>query len=97
MVDLKCKCGKCEHNSNCNCYARCIMVGASAECKTYQKSKDENKTEYSDEIVQPLVRPSVEVMCRANCLFNKQGKCKANGISVQIDNNNVECSTFLPK
>ena len=97
MVDLKCKCGKCEHNSNCNCHARQIKVGTHSECQTYKKSKDENKVEYSDEIAQPLVRTNTEIECKANCLFNKKNKCSANGISVQSNKGQVECSTFLPR
>lgn len=97
MVDLKCKCGKCEFNHNCNCHARHIVIGRQTKCETFSRSSDENKTEHSDEISQPLVRPSVEVLCNATCLFNKQGKCLANGISVQSDNGDVQCTTFLAK
>lgn len=97
MVDLKCKCGKCEHNVNCNCNAHHIVIDRRTKCQTFSLSKDENKTEFSDEIAQPLVRPSTEVMCDAVCLFNNEGKCLANGITVLNENGSVECSTFLNK
>ena len=97
MVDLKCKCGKCEFNDHCNCYARHIIVTRTSKCGTFTPSIDQSKTEFSDEIAQPLVRPSVEVLCQAKCLFNKQGKCLANGISVMADSNSAECGTYLPK
>ncbi len=97
MVDLKCKCGKCQYNENCNCFAKHISIDGTTKCNTFVPSADPNKTEFSDEIAQPLVRPSVEVLCKATCVFNKQGKCLANGISVTLDSHTAECSTYLPK
>lgn len=97
MVDLKCKCGKCEYNENCNCHARHIAIDGTTKCGTFIPSKNDNKTEFSDEIAQPLVRPSVEVLCSARCLFNKQGKCLANGISVNVEGRTPECETYLPQ
>ncbi len=97
MVDLKCKCGKCEFNKNCNCNAKHIVISRTSNCVTYTPAKDESKAEFSDEIAQPLVRPSVEVLCEAKCLFNKSGKCLANGISVLKEDNSAECGTYLPK
>ena len=97
MIDLKCKCGSCEHNSNCNCFARHIKIEENTKCKTFQKSKDSTKAEYADEIAQPLVRPSVVVECDAKCLFNHSNKCIANGITVINEKGQVECSTFLPQ
>ena len=97
MVDLKCKCGKCEYNNNCNCYAKHIVIDRSTKCQTFSPSSDDSKAEFSDEIPQPLIRTSIEVLCNATCLFNKQGKCLANGITVLNENSSVECSTFLEK
>lgn len=98
MVDLKCKKIDCIHNSNCNCYARYINVDKQTYCESFRHSHREKQTaEVSDEIVQPIVRPSVEVECKANCVFNSDGTCKANGITIYCDNNDPECSTFLPK
>lgn len=97
MVDLKCKCGKCEFNKNCNCNARHIIITKTSTCATYTPTKDNSKAEFSDEIAQPLVRPSVEVLCESKCLFNKSGKCLANGISVLREDNSAECGTYLPK
>lgn len=97
MIDLKCKCGKCEFNENCNCRANTIKITGTSRCATYTPSADNSKAEFSDEISQPLVRPSVEVLCEAKCLFNKCGKCLANGISILREDNSAECGTYLPK
>ena len=94
MIDLKCKCGKCEFNENCNCKANAIQITSSSRCATYTPSADNSK---ADEIAQPLVRQSVEILCDAKCLFNKSGKCLANGISILREDNSAECGTYLPK
>lgn len=96
MVDLKCKCGKCIHNKNCNCFASKIEVNSGTACKTFTPSSN-SKLELADEIAQPLVRPSVDVACSADCVFLRRGKCIANGITVNVNNGNAECNTFLKR
>ncbi len=95
MFDLKCKRQGCVYNENCNCTAKDVMVGSTTECKTYVDSgKTKNQ---KDKIAQTPTRKNVHVSCDAKCLFNKECKCKANGISVMTNDNKPECCTFMPK
>jgi len=95
MFDLKCKRQGCRFNENCNCTAHDIMVGRETECQTYEDSGINKKEK--DEIKQTAARKNIEVKCRANCLFNENHKCKANGISVMTNDGSPECSTFMQK
>ena len=96
MIDLKCKCTMCRHNSNCNCKANNIEVTQNTLCSAYAE-KRRGDAEYADEILEPLVRKSTEVECHARCMFSKDGICVANGITVGDINNNATCETFLPE
>lgn len=95
MFDLKCKRQDCKYNHNCNCTARNIKVGRNTDCETYIQTKDQTKEK--DKITQPPMRKNINVGCEADCLFNRNCKCKANGISVMTNDGAPECCTFLPK
>ena len=95
MFDLKCKRQGCSFNDCCNCCAKHVTVGRETECQTYRDS-GYNKKE-KDEIKQTAARKNINVECRAHCLFNKDNKCHANGISIMTNDKQPECSTFMPK
>lgn len=96
MFDLKCKRQNCVYNSNCNCTAKNVKVGADTDCETYVQDKNK-KAEEIDEIQQVAYRKNINVACDANCLFNKKHICKANGISVMTNDDSPECCTFMPE
>ena len=95
MFDLKCKRQGCLYNESCNCTANNVHVGKKTECQTY-KDSGVNKKE-KDEIKQTAARKNINVDCKANCLFNQNNHCLANGISVITHDCTPECSTFMPK
>lgn len=100
MFDLKCKRQGCEYNKNCNCTAKKVEVSKNTICNTYEASEDAAPQE--EKIGQPPIRKDIKVGCKANCLFNTDGKCIANGITVQSTTlNSTEkqptCCTFQPK
>jgi len=95
MFDLKCKRQSCKYNENCNCTANRIEVDKQTACTTYEDC-GKKKTE-KDEIKQSPTRKNIKVKCDAKCLFNDCCTCKANGISVITNDNEPECSTFMPK
>lgn len=96
MIDLKCKCTNCCFNRNSNCKAKHISVDKGTTCCSYLSRRNRD-SEFADEISQPLVRPSTDVECHADCMFEREGVCIANGITVTEENSNATCSTFLPK
>ena len=100
MYDLKCKRQGCTYNKNCNCTAKQIEVTKNTECKTYQPS--ETMKHQEEKIGQPPIRKDIKVGCHAECLFNKEEKCIANGITVQTCNSALGepcpiCCTFMPE
>ncbi len=95
MFDLKCKRQDCKYNHNCNCTAKSIKVGKTTDCETY--SLNPNFVKEKDKIPQPPMRKSIFVGCDADCLFNSNHICKANGISVMTNDKSPECCTFMPQ
>ncbi len=97
MFDLKCKRQGCTHNKNCNCTAKHIEVSKSAACKTYEASNQPREQE--ERIDQPPIRKDIKVGCIAECIFNENNKCTANGITVQTCSNRAEatCCTYQPE
>ena len=97
MYDLKCKREGCEFNQNCRCPAKHITIASNAECTSYSPSENYNKTEKS-KIKQRAVRVNTVADCKAaGCLFNHDGVCVANGISVATIGTKPECLTIKPK
>ena len=95
MIDLKCKCTTCRFNNRSNCTANDILVASDTICSSYMETRS-GDAEFSDEIVQPLVRKSTDVHCTAKCSFARNGVCVANGITVGNLSNNATCETFMP-
>ncbi len=98
MFDIKCKRMLCKFNKDCNCTANDLEVTKDTECKTYHPS-EETKENQESKIGQPPFRKNIIVSCKANCLFNQNQLCLANGINVQTcsDPNCPNCTTYKPK
>ena len=98
MYDLKCKRKGCTYNKNCNCTAKSVEVKDNTGCKTYEPSENIDRNQVS-KITQPPIRKNIKVACSAECLFNNDNICIANGITVQTCDNVSEpnCCTYQPK
>ncbi len=101
MFDLKCKRTGCQYNKNCNCTAKNVDVREDTTCKTYAPSNEAEVGEV-EKIGQPPIRKNIKVDCKADCLFNKDCDCMANGITVQTCGSGKKrecpiCCTYEPK
>ena len=85
MVDLKCFKEDCRYNKSCNCHAKGIDINNITTCSTFEHSQNPHKHE-EDRIPQALVRHNTITRCNTCCLFNNDGKCTANGITIILEN-----------
>ena len=104
-MDLKCKKMNCKFNNCCACMSKWINISANCECGTFEKS--ENLTEQQRQDISrdmfetaPDIHPfrhsrNISIECAADCLFNKDGLCKANGISVMNGKYSGVCITNI--
>ncbi|MCL2846519.1 MAG: hypothetical protein FWE38_02395 [Firmicutes bacterium] len=84
--------------------AKLVSVGRKSNCESYMSDElkhnliieNGNLFEISEELVARNLR-NVPLACRARiCLYNREGSCWANGISV-IDDDDAQCATFIER
>lgn len=106
-MDLKCKKLDCKYNNKFACMAKSINVANTLCCKKYEHSENLDEDQKQDvpktmfEIT-PKYHPyrhskSVHIGCDAKCLFNQNGVCVANGITVANEIQHAKCYTFAKK
>ncbi len=109
-MDVKCKKCECKFNKCCCCTAKQIKVGKKVDCETYcyqEKKNDElrnltnrNLFEIGGEQNPHEANKNVKIFCDAKCLFNCDGMCYANGITVlesKGDGKTPCCATQITK
>ena len=101
-MDLRCNKTNCKHNDRYSCTAKEIHISETTDCKTYKNEKGKPLTKISNTMFEqaPEIAPfrakaNIEIKCKADCLFNKNGKCNANGISVLDGKKDGICGTFI--
>ena len=104
-MDLRCKKTICKHNKNFACTASKVHIARNTDCLTYDRDFAKTPEKLQDAIRDMFeIAPEVSeyshndklcVDCRAHCLFNKMGKCNANGITVLENSKNGCCGTFI--
>lgn len=102
-MDIRCRKTSCKFNDKYTCRAKEILIKKNIECEKFQNAKppiDKTKWIFTDN--PPIYAPqrdsaTISIICRAHCLFNKDGKCVANGITLNDLNEKPLCMTFLKK
>lgn len=108
-MDVRCRKTTCKYNKTHSCMAKGILIKDDAKCDTYEvdtqkeiiennKDNDMSKTLFREETKHAPYRSRTKMVieCNADCLFNKDGKCKANGITVN-DLKYPYCISFLKR
>ena len=106
-MDLKCRKTVCKYNNKYACMAKEILVDSKTTCDTFEKDKDKTEEKLQDVSKTmfesaPDIHPyrhnkDCNIKCNAKCLFNNNGKCQANGISMLEGKNDGICGTFIEK
>ena len=102
-MDIRCRKTNCEYNNKYTCRAKEILVSNKILCTTYKKGdKDEPDTsktmfEKAPEYAPQRDSKTINIGCKATCIFNLEGKCIANGITVNDINEKPYCMTFVHK
>lgn len=101
-MNIICKKTNCQHNKNFVCCANKIDIRNEANCDSFEKQNLNNNGKQNNQNCSPKFdsfkpRGKLKIYCRANCQFNKNKECHANGITV----NNLEqvpyCITYFKK
>ncbi len=103
-MDIRCRKQLCKFNDRFTCKAKEIVVGREVVCSTYEiekgkKVQDVTKSLYEREHNFAPQRDSKALLikCRANCLFNHNGTCVSNGITLNAIEEKPFCVSYLKK
>ena len=101
-MDIRCRKTSCRFNDRQTCQAKEILVGEDVDCETFERG-DEEKEDISKSIFRDTPDfarqrdvKTMKIGCKADCIFNEDGLCTANGITV----NSLKepyCMTYLKK
>lgn len=104
-MDIRCRRTLCEHNKGHTCFAGFVDVNNHAVCKSFEKDnqKDEVKKDFTKNMFEKTPEyenfrhiKNVRLKCDATrCLFNSNGRCRANGITVVDDHEKSRCASFI--
>ena len=104
-MDIRCRKLMCKFNDRFTCKAKAILVDGKVVCSTYEK--DDNKKHLQDVTKhlfesEPNYAPqrdskALKIECKADCLFNHNGKCVSNGITLNSIKEKPYCVSFLKK
>ncbi len=102
-MDIRCRKTDCVYNNLLTCMANKIVILDDLDCDTYQKDETK-KRDISKQIFEgePQIAPyrhnkDMCLECKADCLFNKQRDCIANGITINDVSDNAICITYMKK
>ena len=104
VVDIRCRKTSCRFNDKYTCRAKEILIKKNLVCEKYERGDkpavDKTKWLFSDtppEYAPQRDSATLEIGCNAHCLFNRDGKCVANGITLNDLQEKPLCVTFLRK
>ena len=101
-MDLKCRKQSCKYNNCFTCQAKNICINSHLDCESFDHDPNKDIRDTSrcmfDEA--PAYAPHrakqhMRVTCAAKCLFNEQGTCIANGLTVNSINEKPLCITYI--
>ena len=103
-MDIRCRKELCKYNDCFTCKAKGIIVGREVVCSTYEKDDNKKDQDVTKSLFerQPCYAPqrdskALEIKCRANCLFNHNGNCVSNGITLNSIEEKPFCISYLKK
>jgi hypothetical protein len=105
-MDIRCRKGLCKYNDRFTCKAKRIIIDKRVVCETFDK--DENKNKPVQDVTKdffectPHYAPqrdskALEIKCRTDCLFNHNGTCVSNGITLNSIKEKPYCVSYIKK
>jgi len=103
-MDLRCRKTGCKFNKDLTCTANGVDIGLKQTCMTFQSEKGKEIEDFSSKIFSdnpPKVADyrhlkNIGLKCNAKCLFNRNGHCISNGITINAATTvEPKCITFM--
>ncbi len=100
-MDIRCRKTICKYNDRYTCRAKDILVDNKVICSTYEKGEEsvqdvtKHLFEREPDFAPQRDSKTIDIKCKANCLFNHNGKCVSNGITLNSIKEKPYCVSFL--
>lgn len=101
-MDLKCRKTTCKFNNHFTCMAKNLAIATDLSCESFNHDPTKRVRDISRCMFEeaPTYAPhrekkSMRVACKASCLFNEQGVCVANGLTVNAVGECPCCLTHI--
>lgn len=104
-MNLKCNKTNCKYNNAFACKAKEVHITENTDCETFDKDYDKSPEELKkmqadmfelgEDMAQYKHGDKVKIKCSAKCVFNRDGDCSANGITVIDKLTDGICGTFV--
>ena len=104
-MDIRCRKGLCKFNDKFTCKANKILIDDKIICSTFEKDEEKNEVQDVTKHLfdqEPKYSPqrdskALEIKCCADCLFNHNGDCVSNGITLNSIKEQPFCVSYLKK
>ena len=103
-MDIRCRKTTCAHNDRFTCKAKEVLIGSKVVCQTFESGPNKKPPDTSKKLFEktPEFAPQRDskalcIFCKADCLFNHNGKCVSNGITLNAIKEKPFCISFLKK
>lgn len=103
-MEISCKKINCVFNKSYHCTSNAITVGSDLDCKTFERDEDKLTLSHTSLFEIGNIeenfkeKENIEVGCKVKgCLFNKEGTCCANGISLLSSRRSAFFTTTIKK
>lgn len=88
-MNIVCRKTKCKYNNNLACQSKKIFIDRELNCEQFTPIEKDSLQDISKNMMEvaPEIAPfrhnkDISIKCQANCVFNKDCNCTANGIFV---------------
>ena len=103
-MDIRCRKNHCKYNDRFTCKAKAILVDKKIVCSTFENDADKKVQDVTKHLFErepdfapQMDRKALEIKCKAPCLFNRNGICVSNGITLNSIQEKPYCVSFLKK
>lgn len=101
-MDLKCRKLNCKYNNFYTCVAKAVSISPIISCESFEldpnkKVRDVSRCMFEEAPTYAPYREKkkMRIACKAECLFNEQGVCVANGLTVNPVDECPLCITHI--
>ena len=102
-MDIRCRKTDCIYNDHFTCRAKELAVNKNGDCSVYEKG-NKNVADTTKKLFSKVPKYSrqrdvkrFKIECDAPCILKREGRCIANGITVNDWNKKPVCMTLLKK